>query len=62
MSKYTLATIVAYGIEEELVCPDCLTDDDRENLTEDQVCECGDEPDNDNLYFCDRCKKQIADL
>ena len=46
--------------ENQIVCSECLSNDDWDNLKEDQIITSGDiERDEETLYFCDRCKKQI---
>lgn len=51
------ATLLPSGIT---VCLKCLTNEERQDLTENEVIS-RDEVDDDDegMYFCDRCKKQL---
>jgi len=46
-----------YRLEEEVVCPECITDKELEGITADEVF--SDDPFDDSMIFCDRCKKRI---
>lgn len=46
-------------VGEEVVCQNCLTELEREQLKEDRVITPEDIEDEDKTFFCDRCKKRL---
>ena len=57
MGFYKNEDIVGYRVGEEMVCDECITEDEMDALEEgDLILESNKE---DGYYFCDRCKKQI---
>lgn len=50
---------VAYQIGNELVCPLCLTEEERISVTIDDVVTVEDVEDNKQFVFCDRCKQWL---
>ena len=65
MTVVKAGDVLAYRIGEELVCGDCLNDKEKEALgkrdfTLDQILTREEVENNDeDYYFCDRCKKRI---
>ncbi|MGD0626605.1 MAG: hypothetical protein ABSB32_18065 [Thermodesulfobacteriota bacterium] len=45
--------------QNEVVCTECITKDEKENLTEDDFLMEGDLEHEEKAHFCDRCKKRI---
>lgn len=58
MGFIEISQVAGYRFENELVCPDCATEEDLKELTEDKVLT-NSHLETDDFYFCDRCKKQI---
>ena len=42
-----------------IVCTKCVTDEERKDLKEDEILTDHDVDDEDEMYFCDRCKKGL---
>ncbi|MFH1440843.1 MAG: hypothetical protein ABIH18_02215 [Candidatus Omnitrophota bacterium] len=58
MGKVPRDDIVAYCVEDKIVCDDCIKSEELIKIREQDIIllsekECA-------FYFCDRCKKQIA--
>ena len=51
--------IRGYQFDNEVVCSDCATKQDLEELKEDEILTEDDIEKSDGTYFCDRCKKEI---
>ena len=52
--------IAGYGIGEEIVCLECVSDEEKSEATLDQIITHHDiDQDGDRIYFCDRCNKQM---
>lgn len=58
MSQYTREQIVGATVGEELVCAECLTEEEWKELTLDTILT-EDELTLDTIHFCDRCKEQV---
>jgi hypothetical protein len=52
--------IAGIWLDPEIVCAECISDDERDNLKEDQIIT-QDQiyRDDETLYFCDRCKRKF---
>ena len=50
--------IIAYGIDDDIVCRRCLTNDDRIDLKEGDVIKKNDH--SADLVFCDRCMDEVT--
>lgn len=53
--------IIAYRINDEVICENCLTEADDQNMTnseKDYVLESQIDPEEEYI-FCDRCKKRL---
>jgi hypothetical protein len=44
---------------EGMTCRECMTDDEWNKLTQDEVIDAKQIKMSGDLYFCDRCKKQL---
>jgi hypothetical protein len=52
--------IIGYLVEEEIVCADCINDNELDEITQDKIItERDSNP--DVMVFCDRCNKLILD-
>jgi len=51
--------IRGYRFENEIVCPDCATDAELKDLNEDEIITDNEIENGDEMYFCDRCKKEL---
>ena len=51
--------IVGYFVGQECVCCDCIRKDEETQVAQNEIITCDDTESGDNLYFCDRCEKQI---
>jgi hypothetical protein len=52
--------IRGYRTGSEIVCLECITDQDQNQIDEESSYIMNSEvDDSDDLYFCDRCKKQL---
>lgn len=49
--------IIAYRVENEIICDDCIKSEELVKLTEQNIILLSEK--DDAVYFCDRCKKQI---
>jgi len=45
--------------ETEIVCPECITKEELENIHEHEILEAEDLEQGDWIYFCDRCRERI---
>ena len=52
--------IVGYWFDEEIVCTDCINDNELEDITQDEIITENDRIE-DVMIFCDRCNKLILD-
>ena len=43
----------------EIVCEECMTKEDWEELEQEEIIDREEKEKDDDLYFCDRCKKQF---
>ncbi len=50
--------IRGYHLDKEIVCPECLTKEEKEDAKEKQILTKKD-VDGEDLYFCDRCGKRL---
>ena len=62
MSIIKLEDILAYQIGDQIVSPEGLTDEERKNLTQDQVLTEEDLRGDAAFIFCDRTKKLITEI
>jgi hypothetical protein len=61
MGRIKKEDIAAYQLDQELVCNERLTADEAgKELTEDQIITQADLEKEDDLAFCDRCKKEVS--
>lgn len=58
MGCYKEEDIVGLRLESEIVCMECRTDEDWDQMTEEEVIT-QEETEGDVIYFCDQCKKRI---
>lgn len=59
MGVYENEDIRGAYIEEEVVCMDCLTDEERNDLKEKDLITTEYIEDQDKTFFCDRCGKEL---
>lgn len=60
MGIINVESIVAYTIDGDLVCTDCVTQaEETEILEDDIITEDSPRYSGDNIVFCDRCKKRL---
>jgi hypothetical protein len=52
--------IIGYWFEREIVCTDCVNDNELGNITQDEIITEHDSS-KDVMIFCDRCNKLILD-
>ena len=52
--------IVGYWVGELCVCCDCSSKVEEEDASQNEIITLDDVESGDNLYFCDRCQKQIG--
>jgi len=45
---------------EKIVCPECVIDEDLKDLRGDEILDSHDVEGSGELFFCDRCQKQIG--
>jgi len=50
--------IVVEGVSNEIVCHDCITQDELAELTADDIITTS-EAEGEDMYFCDRCSKRL---
>ena len=43
----------------EIVCEECMTKEDWKGLEQEEIIDREEKEKDDDLYFCDRCKKQF---
>lgn len=51
--------IKGFRIGEEIVCWNCLTDEETHNLSEDWAIKIDELDQIEKTFFCDRCKKRL---
>jgi hypothetical protein len=49
----------AFQIDEEIVCAACIEDEERGEVTADDIITSKKVDGSEDLWFCDRCKKRI---
>ncbi len=54
-----VSDVLGYKINGEIVCRECITDDESSEITQEDVITRDEVENSDDFYFCDRCKKQI---
>ena len=59
MGKIRIEDIAAYNFDGEVVCSECVSDEECRNVEESEIIT-DDEASGDSIYFCDRCKKRVA--
>jgi hypothetical protein len=52
--------IIGYWFDREIVCTDCINDNELEDITQDEIIT-EEDCNTDEMIFCDRCKKLILD-
>jgi hypothetical protein len=57
MAIYNVDQVVAFRVDDEIVCRDCLAAEERKELTEDRIIT--EEELVDSYAFCDRCKSSL---
>jgi len=60
MSVIKVEDIMGYFVGQECVCCDCATKEEEVEVTQSEIITIDDVEDDDELYFCDRCEKQIG--
>jgi hypothetical protein len=58
MGVYDLSEIVAAHTDEGVLCSDCMTSEQWEDLSEDRILT-EKYLEGDEVYFCDKCRKQL---
>ncbi len=51
--------MAACRIGNEIVCDECITDEESQNLTQDEIITQDEIENDDGFFFCDRCKYRI---
>lgn len=51
--------IQGFRIGEEIVCWNCLTDEETDNLSEDKAIMIDELDQTEKTFFCNRCKKRL---
>ncbi len=51
--------VIGYRIGEEVVCRDCVSKEEADNVEEEDLILESEEANNDDLIFCNRCNKKI---
>jgi hypothetical protein len=51
--------IVGYIVDEEWVCNDCSSREEKAEASQEEIITC-DDMEGDKIYFCDRCKERIG--
>ncbi len=61
MAKIKVEDIVGLRIipRGDIVCWDCLSEEERQDFNEDDVIMADETESDDEIYFCDRCKKRM---
>jgi len=52
--------IIGYQLNEEIVCSECINDDELRDINQDDIIT-EDDVDDGVMFFCDRCKKLMFD-
>lgn len=60
MAIYSEDQILGFWFDNELVCWDCATDQERESPSQDQLVLQNVVENSDDYYFCDRCDNQLG--
>ena len=60
MAVISVEDIIGYWIGEQCVCCDCASQQEENEATQNEIITLADVESEDNLYFCDRCEKQIG--
>ncbi len=56
MGIYETGEVAGFQLGDEIVCPDCISKEESADLTEDEILPTIDEND---YFFCNRCKKRL---
>jgi hypothetical protein len=59
MAKIKREDMIGAYIGEELICVECLTEEEDQKLEENQIFTEDERDKTDDFFFCDRCKKQL---
>ena len=51
--------IRGYSLDEQIVCPECITQEDQKDLKQSQIVTEDFLLKKDERYFCDRCKTEL---
>ena len=54
--------IIGYFVGQECVCCDCASKKEEEIVSQNEIITLDDVESDDELYFCDRCQKQIGQM
>lgn len=59
MAKIAKEDVAGVQVDEELVCAECLTVEELSSVELEKILLVGTVEEGEDLYFCDRCKKQL---
>lgn len=59
MSVIDNEDVGGYYVGQEVVCPECITDPEETEITEENIIREADIDTEEKGYFCDRCKKGL---
>ncbi len=51
--------VMGYRINDEIVCTECITDDESKEVTQEEIITLEELQSTDDTFFCDRCKKRL---
>ena len=53
--EFKFEDILAYNINNEIICQECITKEDEQDLTSENIIT----ESEDSFIFCDKCKKKL---
>jgi len=59
MGKVNIEDVAGLYIDQEMVCWECCSNDERTTFSEDDIIAEDATQNDESIYFCDRCKKRI---
>ncbi len=59
MTNSDISKVSAFYVDEKVICADCMTETDWNQLTQDSVMTQKEADENDKIFFCDRCGEPI---
>jgi hypothetical protein len=59
MGRIPVDEIAGFLVGRQIVCSDCLKDDERTNLKENQIIHKQSISEGEEMLFCDRCGKRL---